>query len=85
MFHYFFQIDSFGNGHRLKIISHSIPQGAFWAVLGEQKLKNLENRPNGWTDWHQIWYTSVDLSGNGHMLKTIISPSIEPRVEFWGV
>ena len=24
-----------------------------------------------WTDWHQIWYTSVDSSGNGHRLKTI--------------
>ena len=27
--------------------------------------------PNGLTDWHQIWYTSVDSSGNGHRLKTI--------------
>ena len=27
--------------------------------------------PNGWTDWHQIRYTSVDSSGNGHRLKTI--------------
>ena len=26
---------------------------------------------NGWTDWHQIRYTSVDSSGNGHRLKTI--------------
>ena len=26
---------------------------------------------NGWTDWHQIWYTSADLSGNGHRLNTI--------------
>ena len=27
--------------------------------------------PNGWTDWHQIWYTCVDSSGNGHRLNTI--------------
>ena len=26
---------------------------------------------NGWTDWYQIWYTSVDSSGNGHRLNTI--------------
>ena len=25
----------------------------------------------GWTDWHQIWYTPVDSSVNGHRLKTI--------------
>ena len=25
----------------------------------------------GWTDWHQIWYTSADSSGNGHRLNTI--------------
>ena len=21
---------------------------------------------NGWTDWHQIWHTSADPSGNGY-------------------
>ena len=50
--------------------------------LGGQKCKSLENLPNGWTDWHQIWYTSVNSSGNGHRLKTI-SPSIHQRA-FWG-
>ena len=35
-----------------------------------KKFKSLENLPNGWTDWHQIWYTSADSYGNGHMLKT---------------
>ena len=25
---------------------------------------------NGWTDWHQIWYTSADSSGNGHRSNT---------------
>ena len=45
--------------------------------------KSVENLPNGWTDWHQIWYTSADSSGNGHMLKTI-SPSI-PKGGLWGV
>ena len=27
--------------------------------------------PNGWTDWHQIWYMSADSSGNGHRLKKL--------------
>ena len=39
--------------------------------LGGQKCKSLENLPNGWNDWHQIWYTSADSSRNGHRLKTI--------------
>ena len=39
--------------------------------LGGQKCKSLENLPNGWTDWHQISYTSADLSRNGHRLKQL--------------
>ena len=39
--------------------------------LGGHKFKSLGKLSNGWTDWHQIWYTSVDSSGNGHSLKTI--------------
>ena len=35
---------------------------------------------NGWTDWHQIQYTSVDSSGNGHTLKTI-----RPRIPHGGI
>ena len=27
----------------------------------------------GWTDWHQILYTSADSSGNEHRPKTICS------------
>ena len=30
---------------------------------------SLGKLPNGWTDWHQIRYTYVDSSGNGHRLK----------------
>ena len=63
--------DSSGNGHRLKTVSSSIPTVGTWGVLGGQKCKSQENLPSGWTDWHQIWYTSADLSGNGHSLKTI--------------
>ena len=76
--------DSSGNGHRLKPISPSMPQGAFGGggVRGSQNATSLENLPNGWTDWHQIWYTSADSSGNGHRLKTI-SPSISQGA-FWG-
>ena len=39
--------------------------------------------PNGWTDWHQIRYTSVDSSGNGHRLKRF-APRY-PTAAFWGV
>ena len=35
--------------------------------LGGQKCKSLENLPNGWNDWHQIWYTSADSSRNGQL------------------
>ena len=55
----------------LKTISPSIPKGELWGGLGGQKGKSLENLPNGWTDWHQIWYTSADSSGNGHRLKQL--------------
>ena len=40
-------------------------------VLGGHKSKSLGRLSNDWTDWHQIWYTSADSSGNGHRLNTI--------------
>ena len=46
-------------------------QGAFRGVLGGHKSKSLGRLSNDWTDWHQIWYTSADSSGNGHRLNTI--------------
>ena len=33
--------------------------------------KSGKSIPNGWTDWHQICYTSADSSGNGHRLKQL--------------
>ena len=76
--------DSSGNGHRLNTSHPSIPQpGAFRGVLGGQKFKNLGKLSNGWTDLHQIWYTSADSSGNGHRLNTV-RPSI-PQGAFRGV
>ena len=77
--------DSSRNGHRLKTISPSIHQGAFSGGFRGQKFKSLvENLPNGWTDWHQIWYTSADSYGNGHRLNTN-SDSLETRGSFWGL
>ncbi len=38
-------------------------------------MKSLGKLSNNWTDWHQIWYTSADSSGNGHRLNTV-RPSI---------
>ena len=40
-------------------------------VLGGHQSKSLGRLSNGWTDWHQIWYTSADSSGNGHRLNSI--------------
>ena len=31
-----------------------------------QTFKSLGKLSNGWTDWHQLWFTSADSSGNGH-------------------
>ena len=48
------------------------PRGAWrggGGGLGDHKFKSLGKLSNGWTDWHQIWYTSMDSSGNGHRLK----------------
>ena len=55
-------------------------------VLGGQTIKSLGNLSNGWTDWHQLWFTSANLSGNGHRLNTR-RPSISQgtfRGEFRG-
>ena len=33
-----------------------------------QTFRSLGKLSNGWTDWHQLWFTSADSSGNGHRL-----------------
>ena len=43
-------------------------KGGIWGVLGGHKFKTLGKLSN-W-QWHQLWFTSVDSSGNGHRLKT---------------
>ena len=53
-----------------KMLPLDIP-GGHLGFLGGQSLGNL---PNGWTNWHQIWYMSANSSRSGHRLKTI-SPS----------
>ena len=45
-------------------------QGGHLGVLGGQTIKGLGKLSNGWTDWHQLWFTSADSSGNGHRLNT---------------
>ena len=39
--------------------------------VGGHKSESLGRLSNDWTNWHQIWYTSADSSGNGHRLNTI--------------
>ena len=58
-------------------------QGALGGGFGGQTFKSLGKLSNGWTDWHQLWFTSVDSSGNGHRLNTS-RPSI-PQGAFRGV
>ena len=50
-------------------------------VLGGHTFKSIGKLSNDWTDWHKIWYTSVDSSGNGHRLKQF-APRY-PRAALW--
>ena len=50
--------------------------------VGGRTFKSLGKLSNSWTDWHQIWYTSADSSGNERRLNTI-HPSISQGA-FWG-
>ena len=59
------------------------PRGHMGGFRG-QKLKNGGNLPNGWTDWHQIWHTYADSSGNEHRLKNYYLLET-PGGAFWGV
>ena len=69
---WFTSADSYGNGRRLNPNRPSIPQGAFGGGgVGSHKFKSLGKLSNSCTDWHRIWYTSADSSGNGHRLNTI--------------
>ena len=52
-------------------------------LLGGQQLKSQGEMSNGWSDWHQLWFTSVDSSGNGHRLKQL-APRYH-RAAFWVV
>ena len=47
-----------------------------------QTFKRLGKLSNGWTDWHQLWFSSADSSGNGHRLNPS-RPSI-PQGAFGG-
>ena len=51
--------------------------------VGGHTFKRLGKLSNGWTDWYQIWYASVDSSGNGHRLKQL-APQY-PRAALWVV
>ena len=48
-------------------------KGGTWGVLGGQQFKSLGKL----SDWHQLWFTSADSSGNGHRVNTS-RPSIPP-------
>ena len=73
---WFTSTDSSKNGHRLNPSAPRYLRGHWGGGgVGGHKFKSVGKLSNGCTDWHQIWYTSVDSSGNGHRLNTI-RPSI---------
>ena len=41
-------------------------KGGTWGVLGGQQFESIGRL----SDWHQLWFTSADSSGNGHRLNT---------------
>ena len=47
-----------------------VTKGGTWGVLGGKQFKSLGKLSKGWTDWHQLWFTSADSSGNGLRLNT---------------
>ena len=51
-------------------------KGDTLGFLGGQQFKSIGKL----SDWHQLWFTSADSSGNGHRLNTS-RPSI-PQVAF---
>ena len=53
-------------------------KGDTWGVLGGRQFKSLGKLSH----WHQLWFTSADSSGNGHMLNKS-RPSI-PHEAFRG-
>ena len=64
---------SSGNGHRFKIISPSIVQGAFWGVFrGSNTKKSGENGKTAGPIGPKLYaHNYADGSGNGHRLNNI--------------
>ena len=54
-------------------------KGGTWGVLGGQQFKSLGKL----SDWYQLWFTSADSSGNGH-IRLNTSRLLIPRVAFQG-
>ena len=61
--------DSSGNGYTPNKLPFETREGHL-GVLGGQTFKSLEKMSNGWIDWHQLWFTHADSSGNGHRLAS---------------
>ena len=59
---------SYGNGYP----PNKLPlerQGGHLVGFRGQTFKSLGKLSNGWTDWHQLLFTSAESSGNGHRLN----------------
>ena len=60
-------VDSSGNGYAPNKLSRETHLGE--GGLGGQTIKGQRKLSNGWTDWHQFWFTSTDSSGNEYRLN----------------
>ena len=70
--------NSYGNGYTPNKLPLETQGGGTWGVLGGQQFKS----PGKLSDWHKLWFTSADSSGNGHRLNRS-RPSI-PQGAFRG-
>ena len=58
-----------GNGYTPNKLLLETQGGTWWGEVRGQTFKSLGKLSNGWTDWHQLWFTSADSSGNEHRLN----------------
>ena len=71
------------NIHGLTLRQTNCPLRKRGGALGGGGLGINNSKKSGkLSDWHQLWFTSLDSSGNGHRLSTS-RPSI-PQVAFGG-
>ena len=67
--------DPSGNGYTPNKFPLKTQGGPWGGGFRGRTFKSFGKLSNGWTDWHELWFTSADSSGNEHRLNPS-SPSI---------